>query len=203
MSADEDPDITQLLLDWKKGNVTSRDELWRRIDDKLRTIAHAKLEQEFRASGLDTAELVHECFISMVDRNRIDWQGRQHFFRTIAMVMQHFLVDQARKRNTVIHGGHLIRTEMEDTEDEVFRVDLDTILMVDQALEQLADKDSLLVQVVQMRFFAGFSIKETAQVLDIPVIKANRTWSFAKAYLYEYLKEKRSKDSPESQSSRS
>ena len=183
----EGHEITELLKQWKAGDHDAFRKVIAIVYDKLHAIAHGKLVSEFGGSGLQTTELLNEAYESLNKKKDMTYQSRQHFFHTAGLAMHRFLIDEARKRKTQRHGGHLVKTKLEE-EHGSFRVDSETVLSINDALEDLAEEDPQLAEIVKLRFFADYTIKETAEILGIPVIKVNRQWAFAKAWLIKRMK---------------
>ena len=179
--------ITRLLGQWRNGDHKAFELLQKLVHKKLRGIAHNKLNEEMRSSGLNTTELVQEAYVALLGkREEVDWANRQHFFRIAGLVMRRILVDEARKRQAVKRGGDLMEMDLE--EDRIpLNFDPDTVVLIDEALEDLGKNDPELVKLIELRFFVGYSIKRTAEILGMPIIRANRMWKVAKAYLYEFL----------------
>ena len=187
MEAGGGEQITRLLGRWRNGDHEAFERLQAIVHQKLRGIAHNKLNQEMRASGLGTTELVQEAYVMLLGkRDEVDWANRQHFFRVAGVVMRRILVDEARKRQAIKRGGDLLETHL-DEERIPLNFDPNIVLIIDEALQALDASDPELVKLIELRFFVGYSIKRTAEILGIPIIRANRMWKVAKAFLYEFL----------------
>lgn len=184
-------ETTELLHQWRSGNVEAFEKLIERVYDELKKLAHHKLVDEFHGSGLRTTELLNEACILLMGKRDLDWKSRNHFMHTAGLAMYRFLVDESRRRKSLAQGGHVVKVPFEEAVGWV-DLDNDTILALEKALDDLGQEDDALVNVVKLRFFAGFSIRETAEILNMPTITVNRKWRFAKAL----LKTKLDKPSP-------
>lgn len=178
-------DVTGLLLAWRSGNPSAFEDLIPLVYDELCRLAHRHLRGE-RHQPLQTAELVHESYVRLVDASRVDWQNRAHFFAVAARCMRRILVDAARARRSLKRGGDLKQVELDAglTLAEAPRLDL---LALDEALNSLAAMDERGGRVVELRFFGGLSVDETAQVLDVSPETVVRDWKVARAWLFAQL----------------
>ena len=184
---DRSPDLTQLLLDWNAGDPQALDALMPQVVDELRKFARGFLQKESTGHTLQPTALVNEVYLRLIDRRRVSWQDRAHFFAFAARTMRRVLVDHARARNAAKRGGGetlatLIEAPMGDGEADP--VDL---LALDKALEKLAVLDEKQARVVELRFFAGLTVNETAEVSGIPRASVTRYWALAKAFLFREL----------------
>lgn len=152
----------------------------------LRGIAHRRLRNERAGHPLNTTAVVHEAYLQLVPQATATWQDRAHFFAVAARVIRHVLIDYARRRSAQKRGGSAIRVPLREelAGEEEGTVDL---LALDEALESLAEKDPRLRDVVECRFFAGMTMKETAEALDVSKRTAERDWTRARTYLYQLL----------------
>ncbi len=183
-------EITRLLHAWRDGQKEAFDQLIQLVYDHLHTAAHHALQQEFRGSGLQTTELLHEAYVQLLGKREVNWENRKHFFHTAGLAMHRFLIDQARKRNAKIKGGDIVHTPFTDEADPM-NVDHETLLLVNEALALIEEDDPQLADIIKLRYFAGYTIKETAEILDMPVIQVNRRWTFAKAWLKDHINKKK------------
>lgn len=179
-------DITALLEAHSSGNPDAMDELFPLVYDELRRIASRRMQGERSGHTLRTTALVHEAYLELVDLDNVDWQNRRHFFAIAARVMRNVLVDYAVKKNAQKRGGDLDRVPLAE-EDGVVSVVLEDVLAVHQALERLETVDERQVRVVECRFFAGLTIEETANALDISPATVGRDWRMARAWLNREL----------------
>jgi RNA polymerase sigma factor (TIGR02999 family) len=176
-------EITQLLLDWKSGNRQSLDKLLPIVYDELRRVAHRLLISE-DSETLPTTALVHEAYLKLVNQHSVDWENRGQFFAIAAQAMRRILVDHARERHAIKRDGIKITLDNADT----ISVEInETLLDLDLALTELATFDEQQAQIVELRYFAGLTYEETAQVLDISVSTVQREWTMARAWLFRKI----------------
>jgi RNA polymerase sigma factor (TIGR02999 family) len=152
----------------------------------LKRVAGRALVNERLHMTLDSTALVHEAYLRLVDQNRIQWNGRGHFFGAAAQVMRRILVEHARQRLTRKRGGGAPHEPIEKTVAVALEPDID-VLALDDALEALTAEDADSARVVELRCFGGLSIEETADVMEISPSSVTRLWSFARAWLYRRL----------------
>jgi RNA polymerase sigma factor (TIGR02999 family) len=183
-------EMTQLLADCSKGNKRAMDELMPLVYTELRNIAAHYLGRERASHTLQPTALVHEVYLELIDQSQATWQSRAHFFGAAARLMRRILVDHARARNADKRGGDALRVSMDEAVAVAKAPDLDLIAL-DDALEELARLDPQQSRVVEMRFFGGLSIEETADVLEISPATVKRNWTTAKAWLRRQIKEGR------------
>jgi RNA polymerase sigma-70 factor, ECF subfamily len=154
--------------------------------DELRAMAHRHLAREHRQHTLQTTALVHEAYIKLVDDTRVTRRGRAYFFAAAARAMRQVLVDRARRRNAARRGGGVQDVSLD--EEQIAAGDLVTELLdLDRALEQLAELNPRHAQVVECRFFAGMSVEETAEALDVSPRTVKYDWALARAWLFDAL----------------
>lgn len=179
--------ITQLLHDWKSGKKEAFDELMPLVYDELRRQASYYLKGERAGHTLQTTALINEAYMKLVDKNEIEYENRNHFFAIAANAMRRILVDYARTRNREKRGG-----QNEDLPlDEAFYIPANEksvdLVTLDEALTRLAKFDERQASVVELRYFSGMTINETAEVLGISNITVRRDWDLAKAWLYQEI----------------
>lgn len=180
-------DVTELLIEWGQGDKAALERLTPLIYDEIRRIAHRYVQRERIGQTLQTTALVNEAYLRLAGSSNIAWQNRNHFFAVTAQVMRHILIDHARRRNYVKHGGEAQRVGFEaaDKESDVMSESRATeLLSLDEALLELAKIDARKSQVVELRYFGGLSIEETAEVLKVSPMTVRRDWRTAKAWLY-------------------
>jgi len=178
-------DVAVLLRAWSDGDSKALDQLTPIVYDELRRLARHYLRGERQDHSLQTTALVHEAYLRLVDHTRMEWQDRAHFFAVSAQVMRRILVDHARRRN-VKRGRGLRRVSLEEA--TLVGGDRPTDLAaLDDALTSLAERDPRKAQVVEMRFFGGLSVEESAEVLGVSPVTVMREWRTAKAWLYREL----------------
>jgi RNA polymerase sigma factor (TIGR02999 family) len=177
-------DVTQIIAAVARGDKHASEQLLPIIYRELRTLAASKLAQEPPGQTLEATALVHEAYIRLVDSEEEQkWKHRGHFFAAAAEAMRRILVEKARRKQRVKHGGEHDRVEMDD-ERLVCSVPSEQIVALDEALERFAQEEPEKAQLVKLRFFAGLSIEEAAEALGISRATASRHWTYARAWLY-------------------
>jgi RNA polymerase sigma factor (TIGR02999 family) len=181
-------EITDLLAALRHGDRSAMDRLLPLVYDELRRRAHDQLGRGGRSGTLSTTGLVHEAYLKLVDSPRQDWEDRNHFFGVAVKAMRSVVVDYARRRGAQKRGGDARRVELEDG---LLRVEQDAsaILAIHEALERLAAVDARLSDLVELRFFGGLSVDETAQVLGVSDRTVKRDWVKARTLLFGLLNE--------------
>lgn len=179
-------EVTQLLLDWNNGDSTAVDKLMPLIYAELRRLAASYLRRERSDHTLQPTALVHEAYLKLIENNRVNWQNRAHFFGAAARLMRHILVDHARTRKAAKRGGGYRVSLIEEVAVSK-PADLD-LLALDDALRQLAALDERQSRIVELRYFGGLSVEETAEVLTISPASVKRHWMTARAWLHHRLK---------------
>jgi RNA polymerase sigma factor (TIGR02999 family) len=175
--------VTALLKRWRQGDSAALEKLLPLVYGELRRIAARQLRRERLNHTLQPTALVHEVYLKLVDQHRIEWQNRAQFFGVAAQLIRRILVDHARSRRTVKRGAGALTVTLDDAVSEPARRDID-LVKLDDALLSLATKDEQQSRVVELRFFGGLSIEETAEVLRISPSTVKRDWVAAKAWLY-------------------
>jgi RNA polymerase sigma-70 factor (ECF subfamily) len=186
MSTPSSHDVTQLLLDWSKGSREASDKLMPMVYDELRRVAQNYLGQERPDHTLQATALVHEAYLRLVDQTSVDWQDRAHFFGLASQMMRHILVDHARRHGASKRGGQAQRLTLVEAVSFPERKGFDLVAL-DEALLSLARLDPQQSRIVEMRFFGGLTIEETATALSVSVATVNREWRLAKAWLLREL----------------
>lgn len=179
-------EITQLLLAWRNGDNEALNRLIPLVYDELRQFAHRYMNKRFAGQTLQTTALVNEAYIRLVGQDQVDWQNRTHFFAVCARVMRNLLVDRARSRQADKHGGGARRVSLDDAAIVLPERQID-LLALDEALDRLAGIDPRKSQIVEMRYFGGMSVEETAEVLAVSSITVKREWLKARAWLYREM----------------
>ena len=180
--------VTQILDRAQSGDPKAAEELLPLVYDELRRLAAARMANEAPGQTLQPTALVHEAWLRLAGDTHQRWNDRQHFFRAAAEAMRHILVDRARQRGAQKRGGHLRPTELSDSKVPIVSAD-DELLAVHDALEQLALRDPVSAELVKLRYFAGLSMPEAAEALNLPLRTAERMWTFAKAWLRKAIGE--------------
>ena len=175
--------LTDLLLEWREGDKAALDRLVPIVYDELRRIAHRYVQHERDAHTLQTSALVNEAYLRFAGQRKVDWQNRAHFFAVTAQVMRHILIDHARRRRYAKHGGEVQQIPINDAA-EMSLQRAGELIALEEALDQLAKLDQRKCQVVELRYFGGLSLEETAEVLQISLMTVRRDWRAAKAWLY-------------------
>ncbi len=178
--------ITLLLEDCVNGKKEAINELLPLVYNELKRISSKYLHDEYRNHTMQTTELVHEAYIKLVGGQVINWQNRAHFFGIAANSMRQILVDYARKRNSQKRGAGKTHLSLDNAEEIIFDTE-DDIIALDEAIKKLEAFDPDLSKVVELRFFAGLKVEETAKVLNCSTAKVKREWSLAKAWLFREL----------------
>lgn len=184
-------EITELLIGWNQGDKGALDRLMPLVYDELRNVARHRLAGENREQTLQSAALVNETYIRLVDQDRVHWRNRAHFFAISARLMRRILVDHARQRGAEKRGGAQTRLSLDNSLRLPERKDLDVVAL-DEALETLSNLDPQQARVIELRFFGGLTIEETSEALGISPATVTRDWVTAKAWLFDQLN--RSKD---------
>ena len=172
--------VTQLLIKWSKGDQAALDELTPLIYAELRRLARLYMARERRDHTLQTSALINEAYLRLIDRQEVDWKDRAHFFAVSAQVMRHVLVDYARKYWSDKRGAGLPNLPLEEAANHQKAAEL---VALDEALKGLAAVDSRQSQIVELRFFGGLTVEETAAVLQTSPRTVMREWRVAKAWL--------------------
>lgn len=180
--------FTRILSGIENGNLQAADELLPLVYEELRKLAAARMVRERSDQTLQPTALVHEAWLRLVgnDNENVQWSGRAHFFGAAAEAMRRILVDRARRKKTIRHGGGLQRMDLQDA-DVAAPSDDEQMLALNDALEKLAARDKLKADLVKLRYFTGLTLEETARTLGISEPTAKRYWTFAKAWLYQEL----------------
>lgn len=175
-------DVTDLLVAWSNGNQAARDQLMGVVYDELHRLARRYMRRESPGHTLQTSALLNEAFLRLVDQKNVQWQNRAHFFGIAAQMMRRILVDHARSRSYAKRGGGARNLSL-DEGLIVSDARNEEVVNVHEALERLTVFDSRKGQIVELRFFGGLSIEETAEVLGVSPGTVMRDWTLAKAWL--------------------
>ena len=178
--------VSQLLIAWREGDAGAFDRLMPMVYDELRRLARRYMKRVPDGQTLQTTALVHEAYLRLVGQGD-HWQNSAHFFAVCAQVMRSLLVDRARSRNAIKRGGGRHQVELEDVAAKSPTQD-DMLMALDEALERLAAIDPRKTRIVEMRYFGGMSVEETAQVLNLSPITIKREWSKARAWLHREMR---------------
>lgn len=181
--------VTELLTRWSGGDAAARDALVPLVYDELRRIARKCLAGQRTGHTLQPTALVHEAYLRLVNRNSPHWQNRVHFFALSAQMMRQILVDHARKHGAAKRGGGSITLVLDEAMAPQENAALD-LLALDGAMKRLASLDARQSQIVELRFFGGLSIEETARVVDISPATTKREWATARIWLHRAMSER-------------
>ena len=181
-------DVTQLLVAWSEGDKAALERLVPLVYAELRRVAHRRMRDERPDHVLQTTALINEAYLRLIDINRVRWQSRAHFFAISARVMRRILVDAARERDARKRGGEISHVVFDEALMPAPERDADLVAL-DAALEALARADPRKSQVVELRYFGGLSVEETAEVLGVSVETVARDWRLAKLWLLRELEQ--------------
>lgn len=179
--------VTQILDAMSAGDETAADQLLPVVYDELRRLAHGYMRNERSDHTLQATALVHEAYIQLVDWKNVSWQNRAHFFAAAAKLMRKILVDYAREKNALKRGGGVRTIALDEALSFPNRKEVD-LLVLDDALEELHQFDPQQSKIVELRFFGGLTIEETAHALGISDSTVKRDWQIAKAWLFNKMK---------------
>lgn len=174
--------ITALLISWCEGDRAALEELAPLVENELRRLAHSFMRKERPGHILETTALVNEAYIRLVDQNRVRWQNRAHFFGIAGQMMRRVLRNYVRDQGRLKRGGGAHQVSLSEVA-MISPVELDEVLAIDEALEALAVIDERMSRMIEMRYYAGLSVRETAEILNVSPAKVNRDCKFARAWL--------------------
>jgi RNA polymerase sigma factor (TIGR02999 family) len=178
--------ITQLLVQWSRGEQQALDALTPLVYQELRRLARRHLRRERPDHTLESTALVHEAYLRLIDQNNIQWQNRNHFFALASELIRRILVDYARNRMAAKRGGQNIKLSLDEAIAAPEKKDLDLVAL-DDALQALAARDPRQSRIVELRYFGGLTLETTADVLGISLATVKRDWLLAKAFLKREL----------------
>ena len=178
--------VTELLVRWRGGDKAALDSLMPLVYSELHRIANYHLRSERPDHTLQSTALVHEAYVRLAAQNLPQWQNRAHFFAVAAQLMRQILVDYARSHRASKRGGNVYKLALEEAEDRPQGADLD-IVALDDALKVLSTMDAQQSRVVELKFFGGLSVEETAEVLGVSASTVKRDWITARAWLFREL----------------
>ena len=181
-------EVTRMLEAIQHGDSKAADELLPLVYDELRHLAAQKLSHEKPGQTLQATSLVHEAWLRVADTPGQTWDSQTHFFGAAAEAMRRILIENARRKQALEHGGNLVRTTL-DTTGIAAPVPDEQLLALDEALDGLSREDPQAAQLVKLRFFVGLPHREAAAILGLSHTKADRTWLFAKAWLAQQMKQ--------------
>ncbi|HEY7391546.1 MAG TPA: sigma-70 family RNA polymerase sigma factor [Bryobacteraceae bacterium] len=198
MASGPAPDVTRLLVSWSQGDQAALDQLMPLVYGELRRLASGYLRRERSNHTLQSTALVHEAFLRLVNQKEVQWRNRAHFFAIATQMIRRILVDYARAQHTEKRGSGSLKLELDEAmaapPEPGFDLDL---LALNDALDQLSRLDARQSRIVELRFFAGLSIEETAEVMKLSPASIKREWNTARAWLYrEMTRHPAAHDSP-------
>jgi RNA polymerase sigma factor (TIGR02999 family) len=179
-------EITVILNAIEKGDSKAAEELLPLVYEELRKLAASKLASQSPDQTLQPTALVHEAYLRLLGDGSHSWQDRRHFFAAAAEAMRHLLVNRARRKAAVRHGGGWRRVDLDDVVVAAKATD-DNILLISEALESLTAHDPVAAELVKLRFFAGMTFQEAAEVLGLSERTAKRYWAYARAWLFKEM----------------
>ena len=183
------PDVTRLLQEWRGGNPAALEQLMPLVYDELHVIAARHMAREWRVSVYQTTALVSEAYMKLVGQREVEWQNRAHFFAIAAQVMRRILVDNARRELRVKHGGGAAAGSLDEASESTAVEGIDRVdaVALDRALHKLEAIDPDQARIVELRFFAGLTVEETAEVVGVSPATVKREWAVAKGWLYREI----------------
>jgi RNA polymerase sigma factor (TIGR02999 family) len=188
----DEENVTELLVEWSGGKRDALDRLMPLIYRELRRLAALYLGRERPGHTLQPTALVNEAYLRLVDQRRVEWKSRSHFFGISAQMMRRILIDHARANQSDKRGGDRLRVTLDSSVDVAGEGrDIDLIAL-DAALDELARVDPRQARLVELRFFVGLTLEETAEILEVAPITVRREWNLAKAWLFRRLRDSHS-----------
>lgn len=179
-------EVTELLVNWSNGDQEALEQLMPLVYGELRRLAGSHLRRERQEHTLQSTALVHEAFLRLVNQRDVHWRSRAHFYGIAAQMIRRILVDHARSQQAGKRGSGAIRLELDEAMAVSSQRELD-LVGLDDALERLAALDERQGRIVELRFFAGLSVEETAEVMHLSPATVKREWSSARAWLYREI----------------
>ena len=180
-------DITLILTAIEHGDAKAADKLLPLVYKELRRLAAHKMSNEPQGQTLQATALVHEAYIRLVSSEAQNWNSRAHFFGAAAEAMRRILIENARRKQRLKRGSGRMKLELK-REDVAIEAPCDDVIALDEALTELAEVDRNKVELVKLRYFAGLTLEQSAQILDISLATAKRNWTYAKAWLYSRIR---------------
>ena len=182
-------EVTRILEAIESGQTQAAQKLLPLVYDELRQLAAAKLAREASGQTLQATALVHEAWLRLAGERGRSWQGRTHFFAAAAEAMRRILIDNARRKRAVRHGGDLVRVNIDDSTAQIAAPveNEEELLAVNEALDQLAAREPRKAELIKLRYFVGLTIEQAAEVLGISEPTAKRDWAFARAWLFREI----------------
>ncbi len=179
-------EVTRILEELKGGDRRATDRLLSAVYDELRRLAARKLSRERPGQTLQATELVHEAYLRLLGGEAAHWDNSAHFFAASAEAMRRILVEAARRKARLKHGGGLRRREVDEA-DAIVMSDSTDMIALDEALDKLTREDKVKAELVKLRYFAGLTVEQAGQILGISRATADRYWTFARTWLYKEI----------------
>ena len=179
-------DVTRILFAIEQGDARAVDKLLPMVYDELRRLAAQKISQELPGQTLQATALVHEAYIRLVGAEDKNWNSRGHFFAAAAEAMRRILIDNARRKQRQKHGGDRQRVGLDDADIAIEEPSTDLIAL-DEAIAKLANEDPVVADLVKMRYFAGLTLSQIAEIIGVSRRTADRYWAYARAWLYQEI----------------
>lgn len=176
------PSITELLIDWSNGDLTAREDLFPLVEQELVRLAHVYARKLNRGNTLQTTAIINETYLRLINQNEVQWKNRAHFYGIAASMMRRFLSNYLRDRNRLKRGGDITQVSLSEAKLLTDQKS-DEILALEEALCLLTELDERKARVVELRFYGGLSVEETAEVLGVASTTVMRDWNMAKAWL--------------------
>lgn len=189
MNESNQSDVTQLLVNWSRGDKEALDSLFPLVYEELRRLARNYLRRERPDHTLQPTALVNEAFMRMVDQQHVNWQNRTHFFAIAANMMRRILINHAEAHNAAKRGGSDRKVMLDEAMNVFAERDID-LLALDEALTRLGEFDKVQARIVELRFFGGLTNEEVAEVTDVSLATVKREWAMAKTWLLRELTRK-------------
>jgi RNA polymerase sigma factor (TIGR02999 family) len=180
-------DVTRILQSMESGDAKAAEELLPLVYDELRKLAASKMANEQPNQTLQPTALVHEAWLRLTGNENVKWNGRAHFFGAAAEAMRRILIDNARRKQALRHGGGRQRLDVDEMEIAAPAKE-DELLAIDEALEEFGTVDKSKAELVKLHYFIGLTMEECAGVLDISVPTARRWWTYARAWLFQKIR---------------
>jgi RNA polymerase sigma factor (TIGR02999 family) len=187
-------DVTRILVAIEQGDVRAVDELFPLVYQELRQLAAQRMTKESPGQTLQATALVHEAYLRLVGGENKNWSNRRHFFAAAAEAMRRILVDNARRKKRLKRGGDLRRVDLAQADPAVEGMS-DDLVALDEALAKLAAEDPAKAELVKLRYFAGLTVEQAAEILEVSRATADRYWSYARAWLFHEISQGGEKNS--------
>ena len=182
------PGITELLIDWSNGDKDALDKLIPLVENELHRLAHHYMRRMNPGNVFQTTALINETYIKLVDQNKVDWQNRAHFFGIAAKMMRRILLNYIRDQQRQKRGGKQLQVSLDDGL-VITKEKSNEILALEEALCNLSEFDERKARVVELRYFGGLSVAETAEVVQVSEVTVMRDWNFSKAWLARKIRD--------------